>query len=202
MEAIEVIGTPRTGTGKGECRRMRATGAVPAVVYGHGIAESIAVSVDARSLTRALDNPKGQNALFSFQLEGGPNHTVLVRELQRDPVTRRILHVDFVAPNLEQPLVSNVPVRLTGRSVGVSIGGRLRKPYREVKLTAVPAKIPAEVVLDITEMNVGDAVMASDLPLPEGVAAVFDTDYVVVKVVAPRGRQAEAAEAGTEEAEG
>ena len=199
MEAIVVTGNPRTDTGKGACRRLRQTGAVPAVVYGHGISEALSVTVEERLFAKALENPKGQNALISLQLEGGQSHTVLVRELQRHPVTRRILHVDFVAPNLEQELTSNVPIRLTGRSIGVSIGGRLRKPYREVKLSAVPAKIPAEIVIDITELEVGDAVMASEMPLPEGVQALYETDYVVVKVVAPRGKQAEASAEGEEE---
>ena len=202
MEPIVVTGEARTATGKGACRKIRQTGIIPAVIYGHGITEAISVTLEERALAKALENPKGHNALFSFQVSGGDTHTVLVRELQRHPVTRRILHVDLVAPDLEKEIVSDVPVNLTGRSVGVSMGGRLTKPYRDVKLMAVPSKIPVAVTLDITNLDLGDNIMASELELPEGVKAVFDNDYVVVKVNAPKGRKGEEEveeEAGSEE---
>ena len=161
---------------------------MPAVVYGHGHDEPIAVSLEPKNLTKALDNPKGQNALFDLEIDGAPKGKVMVRELQRHPVSRKVLHIDLVAPNVERALVAPVPVRFIGKSVGVTAGGRIRKPYREVKLSALPADIPAEVVIDITPLDHGDAIMASQLALPEGTKAIFDRDYVVVKVVKPRGR--------------
>ena len=88
-----------------------------------------------------------------------------------------------------------MPLRFIGKSVGVSMGGRLRTPYREMKIVAKPSDFPGEVVIDITEMDIGFTQMASEVTLPEGVEAVFDRDYVVVKVAKPRGK-AKTAEEG------
>ena len=193
---LKIQGMYREGRGKGPARRLRAAGRIPAVAYGHGIESPIALSVEPRALGAALQNPKGLNALFTLEIEGGGSHQVLVREIQRHKVSRALLHVDLVAPDLEKPITAPVPVRVTGKSIGVSMGGKLRTPYREMKLLAKPADMPAEVVLDITELDQGQTIMASEVALPEGVSAVYDRDYVVVKVVAPRGRKATAEEAG------
>ena len=131
----------------------------------------------------------GRNALINLEIADSGTHVVLVRELQRDPVSRRILHVDMVAHDLAVEIITTIPVTLAGRSKGVSMGGRLRKPYREIKVQAVPEKVPVEVVVDITELDLGQSVMASQLALPEGVKAIYDTDYVVVKVSEPRGKK-------------
>lgn len=187
MEAIALETSTRDGRGKGPARRLRMAGRVPAVVYGHNVESAIAVSLDPKELDKALANPKEANALFQVSIDGDASHTVMAREIQRHPVSRAILHLDFVAPDLDKTMVSSVPFEVTGRSKGVVIGGRLRTPYREVKLRAKPADIPAKITLDITELDIGDTVYASNLELPEGVEAVFDRDYVVAKVLKPRG---------------
>lgn len=197
MESIALSCKRREGRGKEAARKLRNDGLMPAVVYGHGFGEPIPVSLDPKALQKALENPWGQNALFEIEIDGEAKGKVLVRELQRHPVSRAVLHIDLVAPDLQREIVAAVPVRFTGKSIGVSAGGRIRKPYREVKLRATPDNIPAEIVLDITNLDHGDAIMASELDLPENVVPVFDRDYVVVKVVKPRGR---AAKPGEEEA--
>ena len=200
MEAIVLNGNSRSETGKGACRRIRQGGNVPAVVYGHGISDAISITLEERALVKALDNPKGQNALINLEIADGDKHLVLVRELQRDPVSRRILHVDMVVHDLAVEIITTIPVTLTGRSKGVSMGGRLRKPYRDIKVQAVPEKVPVEVVIDITELDLGHSVMASQIQLPDGVTAIYDNDYVVVKVSEPRGKK-ETEETGDEVAE-
>lgn len=193
MESIALSCKRREGRGKEAARRLRNLGEMPAVVYGQGHDEPIAVSLDPTLLADALNNPKGQNALFGLEVDGEAKGQVMVRELQRHPVTRQILHVDLVSPDLDRDIVAAVPVRFIGKSVGVTTGGRIRKPYREVKLSSKPADVLAEVVIDITPLDHGDTIMASDLTLPEGIRAIYDRDYVVVKVVKPRGRDGEAA---------
>ncbi len=188
MEAIALESTLREGRGKGPSRRLRAAGRVPAVVYGHNVESAIAVSLDPKALDKALANPKRANALFQVSLDGA-SHTVMAREIQRHPVSRAILHLDLVAPDLDKAIVSAVPFETTGRSKGVVLGGRLRTPYREMKLRAKPADIPAKVTLDITEMQIGDTVYAGSIELPAGVEAVYDRDYVVAKVIKPRGKK-------------
>lgn len=188
MDAIALSSTHRTPGGKGVARRLRAEGRLPAVLYGHGVETPTTLSLDPKELDKALANPKGLNAVFSVAVDGTTHH-VLLREMQRHPVSRKILHIDLVAADLEKPLVAFVPVEFTGKSIGVVTGGRIRKPYREVKLRSKPADVPASITVDITPLDHGDAVKASELNLPEGVTPVFDRDYVVVKVLKPRGRK-------------
>lgn len=194
MESTNISTLPRETGGKGPARRLRREGRTPAVVYGHQVERAVSVSLDPIELKTLLGNPKGANAVFDLPIEG-TTHKVLIRQIQRHPVSRDILHVDLVATDLSKRVVAAVPVRFTGRSIGVHTGGRATKPYRDVKLSALPDQVPAEVVVDITELDQDEAVMASQLDLPEGVEAVFDRDYVVVKITKPRGR-AEKTEAG------
>lgn len=187
MNAIALECSTRDGRGKGPARQLRAAGRVPAVIYGHGVESPVAVSVDPKALDLALANPKKANALMNAVVADGPTHTVMVREIQRHPVSRKILHVDLVAPDLEREIVASVPLKFVGKAVGVVTGGRLRTPYREIKLRARPANFPAEVEADLTPLDHGDALHVSTLGLPEGVEAVYDRDYVVAKVLKPRG---------------
>ena len=203
MEPIVLNGTLREGIGKEANRKLRASGGTPAVIYGHGLDASVNVTLEPRQLTKALENPKKANALMSIDLgSDAGTHVVLVREIQRHPVKRSILHVDLVIPDLEKPVQSTVPVRFTGRSVGVSMGGRLRTPYREVQVVCKPELIPVEVVVDISDLDIGDSVHASELDVSENVSVIYDRDFVVVKVLKPRGGGVESAEeAEKEEAE-
>ena len=198
MEAIVLSGAVRTQFGKEAARKVRAAGRTPAVLYGHGVDESVSIDLDPRALTKALSNPKGNNALFTIEVDGGQSYEALVREVQREPVSRRILHVDLVVPDQDKKLVSLVAMDFTGKCKGVSLGGRLRTPYSEIKLLAKPRDIPANVVLDITDMEIGDTVMASELSLPEGVEVIYDTDYVIARVLKPRGAQEEGAGDGAD----
>jgi large subunit ribosomal protein L25 len=196
METIVLNGALREGIGKEANRKLRANGQMPAVLYGAGIDQSIHVALEPRQLNKALENPKKTNALMNVDLgSDAGTHTVLVREIQRHPVRREILHVDLVAPDLNKSVVSVVPLRFTGKSVGVGMGGRLRTPYREVSVQSLPADIPAEIVVDITNLDIGQAVQASDLNAGDNVSVVYDRDFVVVKVLKPRGGMAAAAPA-------
>ena len=187
MELIPLSCSTRDGRGKQAARQLRRAGRVPAVIYGHGIKETLSVSVDPKHLGEALENPKGYNGLLEVNVGDAAKYVVLARQVHRHPVSRKILHVDFVAPDLDAILVSMVPVRTTGKSIGVSVGGRLQTPYREVRLASKPGQIPVEVVVDITALDHGDSIMASEMPLPAGVKAIYERDYVVTKVLKPRG---------------
>ncbi|MFN3198401.1 MAG: 50S ribosomal protein L25 [Bradymonadia bacterium] len=187
METTAIQTSLREGTGKGTNRRLRAEGKMPAVLYGHGIEAPVNVVVDPRNLEMALRHPKGFNALLPLNVEGAGAHEVLVREVQRHPVSRRIQHVDFVAPDPAKEIVSVVPLKITGKSIGVSLGGRLRTPYKTVKVVSLPKDIPASIDIDITELNIMDETKASELNVAEGARVLFDRDFVVVKVVQARG---------------
>jgi large subunit ribosomal protein L25 len=199
METILLNGTLREGVGKEANKKLRASGQMPAVLYGSGIEKSLSLALEPRQLVKALENPKKTNALMNVDLgSDAGTHTVLVREIQRHPVRRTILHVDLVVPDLEKNVVSVVPLRYTGKSVGVSMGGRLRMPYREVSVLSKPANIPAEIVVDITDLDIDDAVHASGLDIGGDASVIFDRDFVVVKVQKPRGGGAEGDEEESE----
>ena len=188
METILLNGALREGLGKEANRKLRANGQMPAVLYGVGIEKAISVVLEPRQLVKALDNPKKTNALMSVELPGDAGtHTVLVREIQRHPVRRTILHVDLVVPDLTKSVVSVIPLRYTGKSIGVSMGGRLRMPYREVSVESMPANIPSEIVVDITALDIDDSVHASGLTTSDNFSVIYDRDFVVVKVQRPRG---------------
>lgn len=195
MEPIALAGSLREGIGKEAAKKIRAAGSTPAVLYGHGMSESVNLQLDPKVLNKALENPKKANALMSVDLgSDAGSHTVLVREVQRHPVKRTILHVDLVVPDLEKNITATVPLRFIGKSVGVSMGGRLRTPYREVNVSARPADIPVDIEVDITPLDMGDLIKASELNAGENVSVVYDEDFVVVKVLKPRGGAKTAAE--------
>jgi large subunit ribosomal protein L25 len=176
----------RSGLGKEAVKKVRRTGKVPAVYYGFE-AESQPVSLDGKSLEQVLSNPKGLNGYFALTLNGGDTgKRVLIRELQRHPVTRQILHVDLVAPNPSKTITAKVPLNFTGRSIGVTTGGCARKPYREVTVCGLPENIPGDITIDVSSVDQGEQIMASDLKV-DGCEMIYDRDFVVFKVAAPRG---------------
>lgn len=183
---MQISAESRSGLGKEAAKKVRNAGKIPAVFYGFG-AESQPVSLDPKQLEQALANPKGINGYFTLSLDGAeyPNR-VFVRELQRHPVSRRILHVDLVCPNPDQKIEATVPLKFIGRSVGVATGGRARRPYREVTVRAAPDAIPGEIVVDMTPVEQGQQITASQLDAGEAVV-VYDRDFVIFKVAAPRG---------------
>ena len=189
MEPIKLSCSLREGRGKGPNRRLRMDEQLPAVVYGHGLDNSVAVTLNPRELAKGLENPKGYNTLFALDVNG---KTVqgLIRQVQRKPSTRQIQHVDVVVPDPDNAMVADVPVTTSGRAVGVLSGGKLIQNFRTVKVACRPADIPAIIDIDVTNLNHNQSVMASGLPLPEGVKPVFDHDYVVVKVLGPHGSEA------------
>jgi large subunit ribosomal protein L25 len=183
---MNISAESRSGLGKEAAKKVRNAGLIPAVYYGFG-AESQPVSLNPKSLEQALANPKGVNGYFTLNLDGNdtPNR-VLVREIQRHPVTRKILHVDLVCPDPSSPINAVVPLKFIGRSVGVATGGRARRPYREVTVRGLPEQVPSEIVVDITPIEQGQQITASQLDAGE-TQVVFDRDFVIFKVAAPRG---------------
>jgi large subunit ribosomal protein L25 len=176
----------REGTGKGIARRLRVAGRVPAVVYGHG-KESVSLTLDARVLEAMLrKSHAGLNTLI--ELEGDAKvagRTVLVKDLQRDPVRGFVIHADLFEIDTTERISVSVPVHVTGTAEGVTLGGLLDHVLREIELDCLPNAIPDEFVVDVTSLNMGDAIHVSDLAVPDGVHIRTHTELPVVSVVAP-----------------
>ena len=193
----------RDGHGKGAARKLRAAGMVPGVVYGHGI-EPVPVSVDAKDLFHILHTDAGSNVLIDLQVKKD-HHLTLPREIQRDHVHGRFIHVDFLAVRRDEKITVDVPVELIGESHGVKEGGVVEHHLWEVKLSCFPTDVPDGIEADITALGIGDGLKAGDLKIPGDVELVTDPEATIMAVVPPPilrlEEEEEAAEAEEGEAE-
>jgi len=182
----QLTATPRSATGKGHNRRLRATGDMPAIVYG-GKGESQSVAVSAKTVERIMRGSHKRNTLIGLSIDGADAQPVLVRELQVDPVNRKLIHVDFVRCAMDQHVVVQVPVETVGRSRGEIIGGRLRIVRRTINLRCLPGNIPATFGVDVTPLHGGDSIRYSECTAPEAIEMVASkNDFVVVQCVKGR----------------
>ncbi len=218
MKEIPLTATVRTSEKKGAARRVRATGRIPAIVYGPGM-EPQTVSVEEREFLRA-HREATSSTLFKLSLDGADEKKVLIREMQRDPVTSHVVHVDFHAISMTKPLSLSIPIRCEGTAKGViDDGGIQQQTMRELYISCLPTAIPDEVVVDVSELNIGDAIHVEDLDIP-GATIIDDLQRTIVVISMPtivksvaeeeeaelEGEEAEAAEgaegAGEDSAEG
>jgi large subunit ribosomal protein L25 len=188
---ITVVAEPRVARGKNEARRLRVRGQIPAVVYGAG-AGPVAISVDPKEITKILHSNTGHNTIFNLDVRETENSPVMIVDWQEDPVKSRQLTV-------------KVPVQLSGDPRGVKQqGGLLEAVTREIEIRCLPDDIPEHLTVDVTPLLIGQALRASQVPLPEGVELIAAPDTVIAHVVALRtsvAAPAEAAPAATAEPE-
>ena len=171
----------RSETGKGVARKLRAAGRVPAVIYGHNRAAQ-SLSIDARELGRLLERIAASSTVIELGLDGGTARA-LIREIQRHPVKRNVLHVDFQELVAGEKVTVKVPLVFVGTSVGVrEQGGLLEEILREVEVTADPASIPNHIDVDVSALTIGHPLHVRDLALPAGVTVLDDADLTVVAV--------------------
>jgi large subunit ribosomal protein L25 len=183
----------RAGSGKGEASSLRRAGRVPAIAYGAGMAPT-PVSVDALELYRVLHTGAGTNAVIALGIEGS-SQLVLAREIQRHPVRREILHVDFVAVQRNVEVEVDVPIVLEGEAPGANEGGVLSQEQYTAHIRVLPLEVPEQISCDVSTLQIGDVLRLEELVLPAGVELLDDPDRVVASVVAPT-------EAGLEPEEG
>ncbi len=200
MEAITVEATPRGDRGKNAARRLRQTGQVPAVLYG-GKEESVAVTVNAKQVAGILRSESGHNTIFTVKLSGGEQKAML-KDWQVDPVKGTLLHVDMLRVAMDVRMRFKVPVHTFGEPQGVKLqGGIFEMVTREVEVECLPADIPEEFEVDITELLIGKQLRASDLPVdPAKIKLVTDPQRVIAHVVALRAEEEKPVEAVAAEA--
>src|SRR4051812_32609790 len=206
MSEVTLKAAPGRAPGSRAAGRLRVTGQIPAVVYGHGITP-VPVSVDWRELRVALTTDAGSNALINLAV-GSESHLTIVRDMQRHPIRHDVLHVDFQVVSRDEVISVDVPVVLTAESKAVqgTDGASIDQQLHTLTIQSKPGNIPNEITIDITDLSVGDAIRISDLKLPAGVETELDADDIVVAVTLvqvdlPEGEEA-AAEAEGDEAEG
>ena len=199
----ELDGFLRSSTGKGPSRKLRTSGSIPAVVYGGG-SGSLAVAVSPRESTKILQGPLRRNVMIHLNLdhnngEARETKTVMVRDLQIDPVKRNLTHVDFVQINANEPVEVAVPLVLFGKSKSVSAGGQLDQIRHTLKVKVMPSNIPVKFDLDITDLEFGST-PAKAVPLPQGCVLAEADLNTVVSIHVPREEKTTAAAAAPEAA--
>lgn len=185
MEAIELSIEPRANAGKGAARAARRNGKIPAILYGAARTATL-VAVDAKEFEAKVGAIEGTHLirLNSSSAELG-GRLVLVKEVQRDPVQRSLLHTDLYEVDVNTKLRLKVALHFVGRAAGVDVGGILQPVRREVEVMCLPTEIPDYIEVDVTPLGIHDAVHLSDLKAPGGVEIVIDTDEAVVTVLPP-----------------
>jgi len=184
METFTVEGKVREGRGKGPARRTRAEGLVPATLYG-GRKNPIALSVNAKQVSRILRSETGHNTIFTVQVAGTGDERAMVKDWQVDPVSGSLLHVDLLRIAMDVRMRVRVPVHTFGEAQGVKLqGGIFEMVTREVEVECLPGDIPEEFKVDISGLMIGKQLRAADLPIdPAKIKLVTDPQRVLAHVV-------------------
>jgi large subunit ribosomal protein L25 len=185
METLTLEVEPRTGRGKGEARRTRAKGRMPAVFYG-GKESSVLLSVDTRDFGRRIANLEGTHLIELRSGDAGiDKRMVLLREVQHHPVTGVPVHADFYEVALDQAIEVKVALHFEGKAAGVTLGGILQPIIRELTVRTLPTNIPDFIAVDVSELGIHDSLHVADLKLPQGVEVALEPGETVVSVTPP-----------------
>jgi large subunit ribosomal protein L25 len=198
--AATLNATARTGSGKGGARKLRATGKVPAVVYGHGD-KNVPLSLDRHELELLLHAISVENTVIGLVTDGGAPKDVLIREVQMHPYRPEVLHVDFIQLHAGEVIRMKIPVRLTGNPAGVrDSGGVLDQVIYDLEVECLPGNIPEAFELDVAHLEIGESVRVQEISV-ENVRVLADGDLPIASVIAPTVEPADDAEAAAGEPE-
>ena len=182
---VELQAREREGRGKNDARRLRAQGMTPAVLYGGGEGNAV-LAVPTKVVDYTLQH-FGDNALYDLSIGGGGSSTARVVDAQRDPVSGRLVHVDFAPVNMRERIVVTVPLTVDGTddSPGVNEGGVLDQVAYEVEIESLPGNIPQELTIDVSSLEMNENLNLGDIRLPEDVTLISNPDEVAATVTQP-----------------
>ncbi len=202
MEAIELKTSVRETLGKNAARALRREGKLPAVLYGPDT-EPLLLSVDTHELELAVKSGPSGQLLLRLIIEKGERaaRQAMIKELQRHPLSREPLHVDFYEISMDRKISVKIPVVTTGTSEGVAMGGMLQIIRHELEVECLPDRIPEKIEIDITELDIGDSVHVQEIPLEEGVEFPPDVNFTVLTILSPKKEEVKEEEEEGEELE-
>lgn len=183
---VKLSASRRSGTGRSAVRKIKAQGAVPAIIYG-GKQQPEPLQVSKRDISLVLSHASGENILVELEIEGEKaSRLALVQEVQHSPVGGDILHVDFHAVSMDEVIEADVPLEPTGTPEGVkTFGGLLEQSLRSLAIECLPRDLPDIISVDVSHLDIGDAIHVREIPLPEGVTTRISPDLTVFSVLAP-----------------
>jgi large subunit ribosomal protein L25 len=202
MSELTIEVQERTATGTNNNRRLRSRGQIPAVIYGAGLG-ALPIHVERKRFVDLLRKSGGDNAVFLLKLgDGSQERHAMIRDVQLDPITREIMHLDFLRVVMTEKVRVTVAVELTGIAHGVKVeAGVLDFSHREVHVECLPGDIPARLELDVTELHLGHHLTAGDLKLPGGVTLLDEPERVLVSVMHAKTEAVPVAEGAVAEGE-
>ena len=199
-QQVKLKAQKRTVIGRNAIKKIKKEGLVPGVIYGSQ-AEPMALQVEARALTSVLAHALSEHVLVELEIVDGSqsnSRLALIQEVQHHPLKRQLLHVDFHAVSATEKITSEVPIEAVGDALGVrTFGGLLEYSLRTLEVECFPQDLPEIVRIDVTNLNIGEALHVRDIPLPSGVESLTDGDLTVVSVVASRVGEEVVETAGT-----
>ncbi|WP_343635748.1 50S ribosomal protein L25/general stress protein Ctc [Fluviicola sp.] len=194
MKVAQLSGSPRANVGKKDAKALRDSGQVPCVLYGQGTQTHFSLS-DIK-VEKLVFNPD----VFNIELDiDGKKTNAIIQEIQQNPITDKVMHIDFLELDSKKPVKVALPVRLTGASRGVLAGGRLMQVFRRLRVVGLPADLPEAIVIDITKLRIGQSIRVKDLE-NDGLSISEAKNAVVVAVKMARGAS-KAAEADDDDDE-
>jgi large subunit ribosomal protein L25 len=191
MSEMSIQVEKREKTGKGGSRQARMRGLIPAVVYGSG-KDSVPVQVNRKTFLDLMKKAGSENPIFLLQLsDTGQERHAMIRDMQKNPLSRQVIHIDFQRIDMTHKVRVTVPVELVGTAYGVKVeGGLIDFVVREVHIECLPGDIPNHLEMEVTELHAGHHAAAKDLKLPEGVTLLDDPERVILSVVHARTEEA------------
>ncbi len=187
MELIELKADIRESSGNGPARVLRREGRIPAILYGPG-KDSVKLSVSVSDLEKIIkERTKGH--VFIDLVIGGEKKAkkqAMIKELQTNPATRDLLHVDFYEISMDRKIRVKVPVVVVGKAKGVEFGGMLQIISRELEVLCLPGEIPEMFEIDVTNLNIGDSIHVKEIPLPANIEIPAEVNFTVLTVVRPK----------------
>jgi large subunit ribosomal protein L25 len=188
---ITVTAETRSGRGKNEARRLRASGSTPGVLYGVSDT-SVPVAVNPKEIGRILNSKTGHNTIFNLAVAGGETTPVMVVDWQSDPIKSNLLHVDLKRIDLQKRISVKIPVHAHGEPAGVKLQGGLHELItREVEIECLPDEIPEEFTVDVSELMIGQSIRAAALPMTGSMKLVSTPEAVISHVVAMKAEVVE-----------
>ena len=185
-KAIQIKAQPRSVSGTVEAKKARKAGLVPAVIYGRHLGKPQNLQLDARELKAALGKTTGEHVLVDLEITGGEKTLALIQDVQHHALKRHIMHLDFHALRADEKMHTTVPVVVFGEASGVkNSGGILEQLLRSIEVSCLPKDLPESIVIDVTPLEIGNAIHIKDLPLPAGVTALGNPETSVLHIAAP-----------------